>query len=266
MKSRQNWITIGTAMASFALGVALAPSLRKSETGSVSSTREGKPSSRITSGNLPDEAGEIPTPSRVAKRGEKKKATEPRISIPMSTVANILKSQRFNSNFMELSHGLERNLPYLGASEVEIAEIKNSLKKVQDELQAEEKKHLKVLQSDDTRIQLDNSSMQAVAESVRQQFQNDLRSTLPGDAAELLISSIDWNQFYPTDKESYPTLKITRSSSGRMNAMVMTGFGGSGGQVHGFADDGTPIPADQVFDERWKPLIKGLTLLPQNEN
>lgn len=50
-----------------------------------------------------------------------------------------------------------------------------------------------------------------------------------------------------------------------MNAMVMTGFGGCGGMVHGYVDDGTPIPAGQVFDDRWKPYLKGLTLLPQNE-
>ena len=33
-----------------------------------------------------------------------------------------------------------------------------------------------------------------------------------------------------------------------------------------FADDGTPIPAEEAFgDERWNPFLKGLTLLPQNE-
>ncbi|MES2921852.1 MAG: hypothetical protein V4819_09905 [Verrucomicrobiota bacterium] len=265
MKSRQIWITAGTALISFALGVAFAPSWKKSAGEPATVTREGKSSGRSFSSTLPKGGEETAARTRVSKREEKKKPAEPRISVPVSSVAKTLKGLQFNSDIMAPFNGIDRAFPFLGATEAEEAEIKTSLKRAKDELLAAEKRLIKVIQTDQTQIRMDNSSMRDVAQSVAQQVQTDIRSNLPGDTAEILISSINWEQFYPTDEKNFPTLSIIRQSSSRISAMEMIGGGGHGGQVHGFADDGTPIPADQVFNDRWKPFLKGLTLLPQNE-
>ena len=52
-----------------------------------------------------------------------------------------------------------------------------------------------------------------------------------------------------------------------MTAWTSESSGGNGYPVTSkFADDGTPIPADEAIpDDRWKPFLKGLYLLPQNE-
>ncbi|MES2659853.1 MAG: hypothetical protein V4689_14635 [Verrucomicrobiota bacterium] len=232
----------------------------------VSGTSQPKSSNRIRTGNLSNAAGEITTRSRAGKRDEKKKDTEPEISIPMSTVKKLLENQHFSSDFMYLSSVLEKNLPYLGATEAETAKLMNSFKRAQDELLAGEAKFLKVIQTDGTQIQLDISAMGPVCASAIQQFQNDIRSTLSGDAAELLISSINWNQFYPVDKESSPVLKMIRRTSGEVMGTVAIGDIVKWYRIYGnVADDGTPIPADQGFEDRWKLHLKGLTLQPQNE-
>lgn len=265
MKSRQIWIITGTAIVSFALGVAFALSWKKPANEPISAISKEKSSGRRSSSSLP-EAGEDPaTRTRVSKRDEKKKTTEARISVPVSSVAKTLKGLQFNSNIMATFNGIDRAFPFLGATEAEEAEIKASLKRAKEELLAAEKTLIKVVQTDQSQIRMDNSAMREITESVSQRLQTDIRSNLPSDTSEILISSINWEQFYPTDEKNFPTLLIIRQTSSRMSAMEMIGGGGHGGQIHNFADDGTPIPADQIFDDRWKPFLKGLTLLPQNE-
>lgn len=265
MKFRQIWITAGIAFISFALGAVFAPSWRKSVGERLSSTREGKSTGRSFSTSLPEDDAETATRTRAGKREDKKKPAEARISVPVSSLMKTIKGLQFNSDIMANFNGIDRAFPFLGATEAEEAEIKASLKRAKDELQAAEKRLVKVVQTDQTEIRMDNSAMRDIADSISQRLQTDIRSNLPGDTAEILISSINWEQFYPTDEKNFPTLSIIRQTSSRMAAMEMIGGGGHGGQVHNFADDGTPIPADQVFDDRWKPLLKGLTLLPQNE-
>ncbi|MEO5917170.1 MAG: hypothetical protein ABIS50_23270 [Luteolibacter sp.] len=265
MMSRQLWITVGTAVVSFALGLALAPSLRKSDAGAISEIRQTKSGDRTPSGTLSGDAREITSHNRVGKRDEKTKNTEPRISIPLSTVEKRIKDQPFDSDFMYLSSFLERDLPYLGATDAEAAKLMNSLKQAQTDLLTGERNLLKVVQTDKTRIQLDTSAMQPVYASAIQRFQDDIRSTLSPEAANLLISSIDWNQFYPAGKESSPIFKIIRRTSGEVAGVLTMGDIVKWYMIPGdFADDGKPIPADSGFDH-WKPYLKGLTLLPQNE-
>lgn len=265
MKSRQIRITAATAIVSFVLGIAFASSWRKPDAGSVAGNRQTKPGDRSPSANLPDNAEEIPGRTRVGKREEKKKPSEPRISVPLSLVAKSLKGQHIDPNIMAPFNGIDKALPILGATEAQETEIKNSLRKAKDEILVAEKTQIKVIQADDTQIRLDNSAMKSLADSVTRRFQDDIRATLPSDTAELMISSIDWDRFYPTDEKSYPRLHIVRSTSGQMSGWVTIVDSSFGNPVHGFGDDGTPIPADQVFDDRWKPFLKGLTLLPQNE-
>lgn len=265
MKTRQIWILAGTAVISFALGIAFASSFKKPAKEPVSAIREGKSSGGSFSSSSSEREEETATRTRVGRREEKKKTSEARISVPVSSVAKIIKGLQFDSNIMAPFNGVDRAFPFLGVTETEDAELKASLKRSKDELLAAEKRFIKVHQTDQNQIQMDNRSMRDVAEAVSQRLQTDIRSNLPSDTAEILISSINWEQFYATDAKNFPTLTIIRQTSSRITAMEMIGGGGHGTQVLNFADDGTPIPADQVFDDRWKPFLKGLTLLPQDE-
>lgn len=265
MKSRQLWITLGTAVVSFVLGLTLAPGLRKPEATPASELSVAKSGARNPSGSQADNTDAAATRTRLGSRVEKKKNSEPRISIPLSAVEKTLNSLGFDSNIMAPYNGIDRTLAILGATETESTEIRNSLKRAKDDLHAAEKKLIKVIQTDETEIRMDNSALRDIATSVSQQLQTDIRSNLPTDTAEALISNIKWDQFYPTDEKSFPTLFISRSISGRLNNWVMIRGGGSGDLIQNFANDGNPIPADQVYNDRWKPLLKGLTLLPRNE-
>ena len=267
MKSRQLWITVGTAVISFVLGVAFASSSRKSETGSAASTRDGKFGGGGFSYSQPEDRQEMEARTRIGKREERKKPSEPRISLPLASVANVIREQRFSSSFNRLDYEMAKALPLLGATEQETSDIKALLKQTESEIYAAEKTHLKAIQTDATQIRLDSSSMESATKAIAQKTRDAIRSILPTDLGEVLISSVDWNQFYPTDEKSYPTLNITRSTSGKMMGWVRDASIGQGYSIDPkFADDGTPIPAEEAFvDERWNSFLKGLTLLPQNE-
>ena len=265
MKSRQIWIIVGTAIASFALGVASAPTLRKAE--AVLEIRPSKSTGRSPSGSLSERAEEIITRTRVGMRDGKTKTAEPRITLPLKTLADILKEQQWSAQIQYTGLRVEKALPLLGVSEQETTETLALFKRLEDNVYAEEKKHLKVFSADETQIRLDNRTMADPFRIFAQQTKDGIRAILPADKADILISSVRWDEMYMTNERAFPTLTIERSSSGRMTAWVRDGNGGNGYTVDAkFADDGTPIPADEVFkDDRWEPYLKGLTLLPQNE-
>ena len=109
--------------------------------------------------------------------------------------------------------------------------------------------------------------MGTFSKTLAPKIQEGIRASLRADLADVLISSTKWDQLYPTGGNSFPTFTITRSLTGRMTAWVRQFSGGRGSSVgQEFPEDGTPIPADQVFkDERWNSFLKGLTLLPKDE-
>jgi hypothetical protein len=182
-------------------------------------------------------------------------------------VARIVKEQQVFTGLKYLSTGVEKALPLLGASEQEAADVLALINRLESEIYAEEKKHLKIFEADGTVIRFDNSSMKVPVQAISQRTQDGIRAILPAELSEVLISSVSWQKLYMTNEASFPTLNIERSSSGRMTAWARDANGGSGDTVDPkFKDDGTPIPAAEVFkDDRWKPFLKGLTLLPQNE-
>ena len=161
---------------------------------------------------------------------------------------------------------MEQSLTLLGASEREKNDVLDLLKKTESEIHAEEKKRLKVVQTEDTVIRLDNRSMEAFSKTLAPKIQEGIRASLPADLADVLISSSHWDQLYPTGENSFPTFTISRDSKGNMIANIQQASRGTGMSLaSGFENDGKPIPADQVFhEEQWKPFLKGLTLLPKD--
>lgn len=285
MKSSQIVIPTVTGVLGLALGIAMAPSVRTAETGNEAPSaviRSRRHQSAELDGISGEESRKTATPSRVRDRGEEKKPSEPRVSIPLQTIVEILKENMFKhaSTFSGLQHSMDRALSLLGATDREREEIKDVVMKSQAEIYAAEKAHFKLGEVTAEQIHIDMSGMQGPAAEIAKRTQDGIRAALPPDMAEGLVSAIDWENYYPVDQASAATLEITRSSSGKLtarekysHAVAGKGIGGVGyGMGSEFKDDGTPLPADRVFKEtgffgeRWAPFLKGLTLLPKNED
>jgi hypothetical protein len=263
MKTRQLWIIAGVAVIGFTLGSALAPSWQRPGRAVTSATGTGNFSHHL-SGTNPD--GEIPTRTRAGLREEDKKPREPRIPIPLQTVADIVTNQLRTSDIWHLSGNMRNALKTIDATEREQTEVMTLIDRMESDMETAERKHLKLHEANDTKIVLDNRAMRNSYREISLRTQDGIRSALPPDLAEILNNSIRWDALYPISNDHLPTLFIQRTISGRMAAWVTSAAAARRDYLDPeFNDDGTPIPADQVFDDRWKPHLKGLTLLPQNE-
>ncbi len=89
------WTNVATAIVSFALGSALTPKRTQSQDNSVTGAQSAKFSHSISSDRPADAAKETTGRTRMAKRGETKKSTEPKISIPLTTVGEIVHCKKF---------------------------------------------------------------------------------------------------------------------------------------------------------------------------
>jgi hypothetical protein len=99
---------------------------------------------------------------------------------------------------------------------------------------------------------------------IRERMEAGLRGALPSASAEMLMDSILWKSLYREDQMDI-TFSIQRDpKSGRLIPVgTYTGFHDSMGAVPPtYPDDGTPIPADKVFRDRWAVLLAGKTLVP----
>lgn len=269
MKQHLVWTHVGTAIISFALGWLLTTKSSPSQSRSANSSRSGKPGHSISSSNQAGASEETTGRTRMATRDEKKKSSEPRISLPTSTIADVIRGEkiRYSHDLQNFQREMEQSLNLLGVSEREKNDVLELLKKTESEIRAAEKKLLKVVQTDDTVIRLDNRAMEAFSKTIAPKIQEGIRASLPADLADVLISSSHWDQLYPTGEASFPTFTIARDPKGNMMAKFQQASSGAGTSLaSGFEDDGKPIPADQVFhEEHWKPFLKGLTLIPQDE-
>ena len=268
MKHDLLWTNAATATVSFALGWALTP---KSSPSQGAATTAAQSANSISSDSTSSQAApseEATVRSRVAKRDETKKSSEPRISIPLTTIAETIRDKLESYySFQNLQSKMAESLTLLGTSERGKYEILELLKKTESEIYTEEKKLLKVVQTDGSEIHLDNQAMEPFSKRIALQIQDGIRTSLPADFADVLISSTQWDKLYPTGEKSFPVFTITRALNGKMTAWVRQSTGGRGtGLDSKYLDDGTPIAADEVFqDERWRPFLKGLTLLPKDE-
>ena len=114
MKSHPLLISAAIALISFALGVAFTPAWRNSEKGEgkVAEPHSPKSSYRSATESSPDAPEETNTHSRVARRDEKKKPAEPRVTLPLATVAEMIRKERSccGSHFQDLRNGMEKSL------------------------------------------------------------------------------------------------------------------------------------------------------------
>lgn len=206
--------------------------------------------------------------TRVAReRTEEAKPKEPRVSLPLSTVVKILKDGNLKyAEFDSLPYRLGEALTLLGATEAEKEQVKSLADTSKAGILAMEKSHLRLAETSEHMIRFDMSGMREPVEEITGRLKDDIRMSLPADMAEGLVSAINWEKFYVTEDESATRLEITRNRKGRLTAWEKSAGGGTGRTVDSqYADDGTPLPADKIFEDRWKPLLKGVTILPKDE-
>ena len=268
MKHHLVWTNAGTAIASFALGWALTPKWNQSQEDATAAAQSAISSSFNSTSSQADASEETSVRTRVAKRDEKKKPREPCVSLPLTTIAGMIREKsQGDFDFRNLQDEMKNSLTLLGASEWEKNDVLELLKNIGAEIFAEEKKLIKPVQASDSEIHLDNRAMEAFSKTIAPKIQEGIRASLPADLADILISSIQWDKLYPTGEKSFPVLTVIRRSNGKIFASFRQPKSSMSVCIDSkFFDDGTPIPADDLFPGMyWNPLVKRLTLLPKDE-
>jgi len=173
---------------------------------------------------------------------------------------------QYSSEFDSLEHALPNALTLLGANEREHEEVMKLVKASEAEILSAEQTHLKIMEANAEGIKFDMSGMRGPVEKIISSTKDGIRNCLAPDLAETLIESINWDEYYPSKPESFVRLEITRDRKGRLTAWEKSGGGGTGNGIdEAFKDDGTHLPAEEIFDDRWKPHLKGVMILPNDE-
>lgn len=192
--------------------------------------------------------------------------------------------------------GLDESLILMGATKEQRAKIKEIFMVSQQNILELEKSHIRVGEATANSIRLDKSGMTEPINQLIAGMQDEIRGVLAGQAAQVLITALDMeNQYYPTTGQAGSEQLVIERSKGLGSLVAMQGIElpeqfkelqekhfGNGGTLmafhvsHGsksgsslnpeeYKDDGTPIPADKVFDKKWSSQLKGRTLLPKDQ-
>jgi hypothetical protein len=233
----------------------------------LAANTEIRPENSVRSITAEEGAGPDLRPHRQASRKDKAPAgDEPRVSIPLKAVSAILKESQFAySDFEDINRKMPDALTILGVSSSDKKAALDVMTASRLRMFEEEKTHVRIATADENGITLDRSEMDEPSKQVIANTQKGLRESLPSDIAELLIGSIDWERYYFNTTKS-TSFRITRSANGSLAATTTTGTGSmsSGLRAAEHPDDGTPIPAESVFDKRWSSFLEGKRLLPVN--
>ena len=214
------------------LGLTLAHSFPKlqattiAESSSVKLNR-GKHVDGVSAASKKGENDSIRT--RVKDRGDEEKSKEPRVSIPLKTMVEILKEKNFkNSSEFDIHYHIPKAFVMLGATEREQETIKELIETSKSEILAAEKIHLKLGKVTSNTIQMDMSGMRGPAEEIVERTKDRIRKSLPIELAEGLVTMIHWENYYPVDEKSFVRLEVTRNLNGELTAWEREGGGGSG--------------------------------------
>ncbi len=173
---------------------------------------------------------------------------------------------------------ISRTLGLLGASTEECGAVISALDQANKDLQAAERKQIKVVSASGTGVTLDLSGMTKPAAEIIARTRESVRSALPPNIGELTVEAIDWetlyfngaadpmpvNQAASTDGTDSSRANFTiERSDGKITTHFTNGSSTTKGEIPAdFPDDGTPLPADELFGERWAPYLKGVMLSP----
>lgn len=205
--------------------------------------------------------------TKSAERTALPKHSEPRISIPVSSVVSILNSRPAHQcGFENYEQSMGEALTLLGASNDEKSQVMELMAQTKNDLLLTERSILKAKVVNDFEVGIDLSKMNQAAAAIIERTQSGLKSILPSDIGDAVVTSINWNNFYRSDlagDSGKVTFKITRDPDGKLNYRMNFANGSAiMGASEGLYDDGLAIHADEVFPERWRPLLAGVELLP----
>ena len=121
MNYRLLWTHGATATVSFALCWVLTHQSNPSQRVATAAAQTVHSSSSNSTSSQADASEEATTRIRVAKRDKSKKSTEQKISLPLTTIANMIRGEQFRDyfDFHDLQAKMENSLNLLGTSEQE---------------------------------------------------------------------------------------------------------------------------------------------------
>lgn len=191
-----------------------------------------------------------------------------RVSIPLSAIVPILKTQTFSQgDFMSLGGSMETALTMLGATEAERRQVQSLVKNTRERILGEEKNRIKVERADASGVRLDLTEMREVAMGIAGELQEGLRGALKPETADALVESVDWKNFYGYYKEGKPFINefvLEREPGGRLLAThrYVSGYHSRHVQAADMPGDGKPADVSKYFDKRWESYLKGVEMLP----
>jgi hypothetical protein len=213
-------------------------------------------------------SSQTPFPVREGRGGTEgaRKPGESRISLPMNTVAAIMKKDKFQfASFQNLGKAMNDAMTMLGVADRDRAEVVAAIEKGGQEILEEEKSHVKVGKAEPAVITLDLSGMREPVQRITAGIRDSLFASLPADVAQTLADSVNWKGYYFSQGSEEAVFTIQRNDEGELMATVALGNDSTGSSLSNgpYPDDGTPIPAGKAFySDRWNGFLDGLTLVP----
>ena len=184
--------------------------------------------------------------------------------VPRKAARELLEKELKHTNPERIAGEVASALDVIAATEEEKKAVLAAVEKMRQDIFAEEKRTAVVKEETASSLVMDMSGMAQPLKEIIARLESDIYAALPGDKAWLLNSSFNWENFYPANALKDMAFSIERNEKGQFMAtrrypMMREGMG-----VHpsAFPDNGTPLPADKVFIERWAVLLEGRTLLP----
>ena len=261
MKSRRIAAFSGIAIAFYLLGVWTAPAFRMIGPSGSSVTGMGRPPQN--SGISQEDSQENTAPGKFRSH-ERPGPEEGQIAISRKSIKNLIAGKSFRGwDYRGLGDHAADVLTVLGATEEEQRAAGTYFETAANELRVKEKELAKVTQPDPAKIHIDLAAVRGPAVEIVRNLQNNLRSTLPGATADLLISSIKWDDYYIPGGETSVTLTLKQNTDGRTwgDVRSTTGYHGQSISTYLEPSDGSPVSAGAVF-RQWAPLVGDLRIAP----
>jgi len=190
---------------------------------------------------------------------------EARMPVPVAKVEELLVGMVGRQKFEYIDSHLDEALTLLGVTEEEAAAVKVVIKKLQQDILLAELEAVVVKEQTATGVTLDLTGVHDRLDGIRAGMAKGLRDALPAEKAELLVGAIQWKSLYtPVDFLQEVKFEIHRDAhSSHLRPMVWLLGGWDGrGTIPATYDNGSAIPAGEVFDWRWAKLMDGRTLVP----
>ncbi|WP_367874369.1 hypothetical protein [Luteolibacter sp. Populi] len=168
-------------------------------------------------------------------------------------------------------------LTLLDATDAERDEVLSIFERAGANIQKAEMANLRVKEVAPHEVVLDATRVREPVKEVLGQMRSELGAAMDGPRGQALVESIAWDYAHPTqaaavDPNGVPApgpapyrLQIVRSH-GQLMARCHTERGWTSYPLPAkYVDDGSAIPAGEVFGERWKSITSGVSLVPMAE-